>query len=251
MRNVYFGGHASGGADGAIAGRNISETLDACYYDNSMDDASGEGNATAQSVPVGEMKTDTFKDQLNSRVTEGAYYWHRDDKINLGLPYINQNTYSSRILEDPATGISLTGEQIHAAAVLTITPIEASSPDYQSLLEKNSGLLGLYDISLTTPTGDVPFEGTLDLAFPFTDKETDKIGILHQSSENSEIYTAKMDSDGRYHVVTNHLSLFGIVSITSGSGALLPAALLTALAAAFTVVYLIRRKKLDKQRKSL
>ncbi|WP_270504684.1 hypothetical protein [Eubacterium limosum] len=251
MRNVYFGGHASGGADGAIAGRNISETLDACYYDNSMDDASGEGNATAQSVPVGEMKTDTFKDQLNSRVTEGAYYWHRDDKINLGLPYINQNTYSSRILEDPATGISLTGEQIHAAAVLTITPIEASSPDYQSLLEKNSGLLGLYDISLTTPTGDVPFEGTLDLAFPFTDKETDKIGILHQSSENSEIYTAKMDSDGRYHVVTNHLSLFGIVSITSGSGALLPVALLTALAAAFTVVYLIRRKKLDKQRKSL
>ena len=251
MRNVYFGGHASGGADGAIAGRNISETLDACYYDNSMDDASGEGNATAQSVPVSEMKTDTFKDQLNSRVTEGAYYWHRDDKINLGLPYINQNTYSSRILEDPATGISLTGEQIHAAAVLTITPIESSSPDYMSLLEKNSGLLGLYDISLTTPTGDVPFEGTLDLAFPFTDKETDKIGILHQSSENSEIYTAKMGSDGRYHIVTNHLSLFGIVSMPSGLCALLPAALLTALAAAFTVVYLIRRKKLDKQRKSL
>ncbi len=251
LRNVYFGGVTEGGADGAIAGKNQSDALDACYYDSGLDLASGEGSITAQSVSISEMKQDGFKNQLNSRVSESDYFWRRADAVNLGLPYIDQDAYCARTLEDPATGIGLSGEHIHAAATLAITPVDASSQDYQNLLKENSSLLGLYDISLTTPKGEVAFEGSLDLAFPGAGQDMEKIGILHNTGENAKVYEGRKGPDGRYHITVDHLSLFGIVEPPASFAPIILAAVLGISAVIiFAGIYLIRKKSSTTDKKA-
>lgn len=251
LSNLYFGGSTEGGADGAVAGKNDSGAVDACYYDNTLDQPAGEGALDASAVSLNEMKQDHFKDLLNQKVGMEDSYWQRNDNLNLGFPYLSEDVYYAQHLEDPDTGIQVSGDRIHVAAALDVQEIDQSSSAYQEMTAKNKDLLGAYDISLQTPGGAEAFEGSLDIAFPGDFGKNGKISILHDRDGSCEVYNAVKKEDGLYHITVDHLSAFGIavrsgITIFQWVGMLCLLALLGAGFAVCAAVHCKRRKSTTK-----